>query len=420
MSQSSDGQYEFENVSGNQVNSARLSAAQNESGNIASASASASANQESASVANSASQNVPAMNQVSAANANTFGALPVTQVSASNTSALGASPLSNLPPSPNLNSNNGPSAISPGLNSLAQNLNASLPSNSPNIEYPPTDMPPPTTMSAPKPTITFAPLVPPTPVVAAPAPTPTAAEVAAAAAKAARSKKQSEADAGQAAMLNKLRNRYATEFANIPEKKRPKAKAYVARAAYYKEGAERNAYINEWIRKDREAAEVRMGQRKKPVAATKAPSYMNSSLRSSSLASSSAASNTRNITKKLKFYPSADPLRSQVIKARKHLDDIADHVAKRLVETATDSKTRRAARQLRTQMRKYTTLLAKEVRHQASALERAAKARARAAYRTYRNTGSTASASALSSANTNRTRKSNANASSNIVNSYND
>jgi len=69
-----------------------------------------------------------------------------------------------------------------------------------------------------------------------------------------RSEKQKEADAGQKKMLDRLRQLYNEEFADLPERKRPKAKAWVARAAYYKPTEEeREEYIAEMIKADRDA-----------------------------------------------------------------------------------------------------------------------------------------------------------------------
>jgi hypothetical protein len=69
-----------------------------------------------------------------------------------------------------------------------------------------------------------------------------------------RSEKQKEADAGQAKMLERLRNMYDEEFSDVPLKSRPKAKAWVARAAYYKPTEEeRENYISKMMKADRDA-----------------------------------------------------------------------------------------------------------------------------------------------------------------------
>jgi len=66
-----------------------------------------------------------------------------------------------------------------------------------------------------------------------------------------RSAKQQEADEGAAKMLERMRNLYSREFADIPEKKRPKPPAWAARAAMYKDGEEREEYIQNLIRNSR-------------------------------------------------------------------------------------------------------------------------------------------------------------------------
>ena len=66
-----------------------------------------------------------------------------------------------------------------------------------------------------------------------------------------RSAKQQEADEGAAEMLERMRNLYSKEFADIPEKKRPKPPAWAARAAMYKNGQEREDYIQNLIRNSR-------------------------------------------------------------------------------------------------------------------------------------------------------------------------
>jgi len=73
--------------------------------------------------------------------------------------------------------------------------------------------------------------------------------------KPARTEKQSEHDEGAAKMLEEMREKYAEAFKDVPEKKRPKAKAWAARAAYFKlinEGEdEKDKYIREQIDTDR-------------------------------------------------------------------------------------------------------------------------------------------------------------------------
>ena len=75
--------------------------------------------------------------------------------------------------------------------------------------------------------------------------------------KPARTEKQSEHDEGAAKMLVEMREKYETAFEKVPEKKRPKAKAWAARAAYFKlinEGEkEKDKYIDQQIETDRAA-----------------------------------------------------------------------------------------------------------------------------------------------------------------------
>jgi hypothetical protein len=70
-----------------------------------------------------------------------------------------------------------------------------------------------------------------------------------------RTEKQSEHDDGAAKMLEEMREKYETAFEDVPEKKRPKAKAWAARAAYFKlinEGEEeKDKYIDQQIEADR-------------------------------------------------------------------------------------------------------------------------------------------------------------------------
>lgn len=197
-------------------------------------------------------------------------------------------------------------------------------------------------------------------------------------------------------MMAELRDRYAAEFANIPERVRPKAKAYVARAAFYKpEGAEREAYIKEWLEKDRAAAEVRLGQRPKPARAPRtttvaaeeefedadddaladtfedeAPTAAATEPRSAKLLSVAQ-------TRKMKFAPSADPLRAQAGRAAEKLEGAATRLEKKLVGRARTPEARAAAREFAKETRRVARELAKEARRQAAELERAARLKLR-------------------------------------------
>jgi hypothetical protein len=66
-----------------------------------------------------------------------------------------------------------------------------------------------------------------------------------------RSPKQKEADEGAAEILKRMRGLYNTEFADIPANKRPKPPAWAARAALYKNGQEREDYIQNMMRNTR-------------------------------------------------------------------------------------------------------------------------------------------------------------------------
>jgi len=67
-----------------------------------------------------------------------------------------------------------------------------------------------------------------------------------------RTSGQKKGDEGSAEVLKRMQDLYETEFADVPANKRPKAKAWAARAAYYKPTEEaREAYIQQMIQNDR-------------------------------------------------------------------------------------------------------------------------------------------------------------------------
>ena len=103
-------------------------------------------------------------------------------------------------------------------------------------------------------------LLPSTAPTAAPAATAATAATAAPMAKKGRSEKQAAADAGAKKILDEvLVPRYASEFADIDVKFRPKAKPLVARQLFYTaDSAKREAIIKAAIAKDRAAAQVRV------------------------------------------------------------------------------------------------------------------------------------------------------------------
>lgn len=205
--------------------------------------------------------------------------------------------------------------------------------------------------------------------VAMPVPT----EAAAPAPAPGRSEKQAEADAGQAYWLEQLRQRYSAEFANIPEKFRPKPKAYVARAVFYKPEAEREAYIQEWLQKDREAAEVRQGKRERRTIDVE-PIPQESSLRSELV--SRGPENTSlsiELARGAEAAISASPLKAQTFKAKERLTHLADRTFDRVVAKAKDPETRRIAKKMVGEFRRQVTLLTREYQVQAKELERAAR-----------------------------------------------
>jgi hypothetical protein len=77
--------------------------------------------------------------------------------------------------------------------------------------------------------------------------------------KPARSDKQRAADEGAVAEMAKLKARYNSEFANIDEKFRPKPKFPDARKLFYlKTEADKNEFIEDRLKIDRAAAELRV------------------------------------------------------------------------------------------------------------------------------------------------------------------
>jgi hypothetical protein len=173
---------------------------------------------------------------------------------------------------------------------------------------------------------------------------------------------------------------YLKEFANIPEKYRPKPKAYVARAAYYKpDEAARNTYIQNWLSKDRKAAEVRMGQRPKPVRPVA------ESLSSTSLSSSMNSSSVNTSANSLNFHPRAKDLRNQVKESKRHLREFASRATRKLMERARDPATRKVAKSLAKEFKHEVNSLLVLVKRQAKELERAAKERAHQELKTSHN-----------------------------------
>jgi hypothetical protein len=72
-----------------------------------------------------------------------------------------------------------------------------------------------------------------------------------------RSPKQKEADEGAAKILERMRNLYNVEFADIPANKRPKPPSWAARAALYKNDKEREEYISEMVQNARNSLSMK-------------------------------------------------------------------------------------------------------------------------------------------------------------------
>jgi hypothetical protein len=66
-----------------------------------------------------------------------------------------------------------------------------------------------------------------------------------------RSNKQRKSDENAAEMLQRMRNMWSREFADVPEKSRPKPPSWAARAAMYKTGVEQEEYLQNLIRESR-------------------------------------------------------------------------------------------------------------------------------------------------------------------------
>ena len=66
-----------------------------------------------------------------------------------------------------------------------------------------------------------------------------------------RSNKQQKSDEKAAEMLQRMRNMWSREFADIPERSRPKPPSWAARAAMYKTGEEQEEYLQNLIRESR-------------------------------------------------------------------------------------------------------------------------------------------------------------------------
>jgi hypothetical protein len=170
-------------------------------------------------------------------------------------------------------------------------------------------------------------------------------------------------------MMKLMREKYDKEFANLPEKFRPKPKAYVARAAFYKaEGKERDEYIQKWIVADRDAAAARMAGKKPAKKPATPPSNINN-IPTRNLSHTISLSKTRKIT----FNGVANPLRAHANRIGEKLIAFTKRTEEALLKKAPDSHSRSAARHLGAEMKRQVAVLTKEVKYQAANLEKAAR-----------------------------------------------
>ena len=184
-----------------------------------------------------------------------------------------------------------------------------------------------------------------------------------------RSTKQREADQGQKNMLDLLRGMYNEEFADIPEKYRPKPKAYVARAAYYKkEGPERDKYIESWLLSDRTAADARMGVNVGKKRLKETANFSNEYVLDTLPSIVSEATGTSE-----KFHPSMDTLKERAKKAVNKMNEITDKAHDGLMKRIKQPVVRKSAVYLFKETRKLIKRLGGEINTQARHLQQAAK-----------------------------------------------
>ena len=175
-----------------------------------------------------------------------------------------------------------------------------------------------------------------------------------------------------------LTPRWSQEFADIPEKYRPKPKAYDARSLAslnMSNPGDENAKekkIQGFIERDRRATQIRMGE---------LPRVATAPLSAPVSTEVEANSNPRNYLNSMAsvkhFSPPATIFRDQVRKTREHLHKILKNTQKKLQSKAVNKNTRKAAKSLVSAFRKETDYLLREAKRQADELERAAKQRIR-------------------------------------------
>jgi len=162
---------------------------------------------------------------------------------------------------------------------------------------------------------------------------------------------------------------YNKEFADIPEKFRPKPKAYVARAAYYKkEGPERDKYIENWILSDRTAADVRMGTNVGKKRLKEQANFSNEYVLETlpSIVSEATGSSE-------KFHPSMDTLKERAKKAVERMNEITNRAHDGLMKRIKQPVVRKTATYLFKETRKLIKRLGGEINTQTRHLQRAAK-----------------------------------------------
>jgi len=186
-----------------------------------------------------------------------------------------------------------------------------------------------------------------------------------------RSTKQKAADEGQRQMLELLREIYRKEFSDIPEKFRPKPKAYVARKIWYtEEGNARDKVIQSYILADKDAANARMGVNLTRKRLEEKGEFSNDYVLNTlpSVVSSATSSSSLN-----SFHPSTDTLRERAAKSIERLSEITDNAEMKLMTQIKEPALRSKARYVFKETRKVVKRLGHEIKTQAKHLEHAAK-----------------------------------------------
>lgn len=186
-----------------------------------------------------------------------------------------------------------------------------------------------------------------------------------------RSTKQKAADEGQKQMLELLREIYRKEFSDIPEKFRPKPKAYVARKIWYtEEGNARDKVIQSYILADKDAANARMGINLTRKRLEEKGEFSNNYVLDTlpSVVSSATSSHSLN-----SFHPSTDTLKERAAKSIERLSEITNSTETKLMSHLKEPVLRSKARYMFKETRKVVKRLGHEIKTQAKHLEHAAK-----------------------------------------------